>query len=138
MLELMSYIEGKEAKYGRIKKPFEQEGFSLNGGWEYDRAHFDAIVSQDGGETIYLRLPVHVIAGKLDHDDARLKFGAPFLIKHIVHTGFVEDDLSIGLLNIAGLNQFQPPLERDGHIEDEDKWREVGEAVLNRLQPFVH
>lgn len=135
MLQLTSPIEGKQAYYGHIREPFEKEGFQLSGGWEYNEAMFDSIIMKNDEASIYLRLPVRVIKGKLDREDAYLHFGTPFLIKHVVHTGLVEEDFKA--LDLVGLNQFQPPKDPDDEIEHETKWRKAGEKVLNKLTPYL-
>lgn len=135
MLKLTSDIEGKKAFYGHIREPFEKVGFQLSGGWEYNSAMLDAIIMQNDAASIYLRLPVNVIKGKLDREDAYLHFGQPFLIKHVVHTGFVEEDFKA--LDLVGLNQFQPPKDPDDYIEHEGKWRKAGEKVLKKLTPYL-
>lgn len=135
MLNVTSDIQGKTAFYGDIRKHFEKEGFHMCGGWEYDYAMFDNILLQKEAVTIYLRLPVHVIQGKLDHDDAYLKFDSPFLIKHVVHTGLVEEDFKS--LDLVGLNQFQTPRDPDDLIKNEEKWLNAGEKALNRIKPYL-
>lgn len=132
MLTITSELEGKRAFYGDVRTIFEKEGFSLCGGWEYYYAYFDAILMQKEGVTIYLRLPAHVIQGKLDHEDACLQFGCPFLIKHVVHTGLTDEPFKT--LDIVGLNQFQAPLDPDDGIVNETKWRQAGEEVLHRFK----
>lgn len=138
MLEFTSRIEGKQAYYGDIRDSFEREGFHLCGNWEYYSAFFDSILSENDGETIYVRLPVYVKRGKLDHADAFLTFGRPFLIKHINHVGFVETDSDFSILDITGLRQFREPKETDAHIEQERKWKEIGEKAVERLHDYVH
>lgn len=137
MLNVPSEIEGKEATYGDVLKGFEKEGFYLCGGWEYDSAYFDSILHQDGEVTIYLRLPVQVVQGKLDDPDANMKFGQPFVIKHVIHTGIVENEDDATIPNLAGMNQFHKPSDPDDRIEDEARWKTAGEQALNRILAYV-
>ena len=136
MLNITSDIEGKQAYYGNIRKHFEKEGFHICGNWEYYEAFFDSILSRNGGTTIYLRLPAKVVQGKLDQEDAFLEFGCPFVIKHVVHTGFIEDDFAVA--DLTGFNQFQKPLDPDDRIERKAKWEQAGEQALNRIKEYVH
>ncbi|MFC6331826.1 YugN family protein [Paenibacillus septentrionalis] len=139
MLSIPStFIEGKHAYYGEIKDAFEERGFVINGNWEYYKAFFDHILHQHEGETIYLRLPIYVLQGKLDRDDAFFEFGQPFLLKHLVHTGIASDDNDFGILDAIGLAQFQKPLDPDDKIEKEDKWRHAGLSAIERLAPIFH
>ncbi len=138
MLDIPSDIEGKQAYYGDLHKPFEHAGFHLNGNWEYDHAYFDSVLHQQEGVSIYLRLPVKTVQGKLDQEDAVLEFGRPFLLKHIVHIGPVEEDSDYSMLNAVGLNQFQDPLDPDDRIEQEGKWRSVGEQAIGRIERYIH
>lgn len=73
MLSIPStFIEGKRAFYGEVREDFESLGFVINGNWEYHKAIFDNILSQHEGVTIYLRIPIYVLQGQLDRDDAFL------------------------------------------------------------------
>lgn len=136
MLSVSSDIEGKSAYYGHLRKPFALEGFHLCGNWEYYEAFFDAELHQHEGVTIYLRLPVQAVQGKLDQDDALLEFGKPFLIKHIVHTGIVSDFYSV--FDMTGLNQFQAPLDPDDRIEHETKWRRIAEQWIDKVKVHLY
>lgn len=105
------------------------------GGWEYHSGLFDGVMHREGGETIYMRLPFAVIEGELDRRDAFIQFEKPFVIKHVVNLGLDTDENA--LLTTTGLNQFQKPLDTDGHIRDKSKWQEFGEEaigdILNQL-----
>lgn len=136
MLSIPSAIEGKRAYYGTLCKPFEDQGFHICGSWEYYTAFFDSILHQNEGITIYLRLPVRVIEGRLDHADALVQFERPFLIKHIVHTG-LDSDPDLGAFTAIGLNQFQEPVDPDDKIKHEDLWRQAGEQAINRVVQYL-
>jgi YugN-like family len=129
LIELQTELEGKRAYFGVARQLAKQFGLSMCGSWEYDGAFFDATLHREGGETIYLRMPFHVLEGMLDRSDAFIEFRKPFVIKHIVHIGLDKDENS--LLAATGLNQFQEPLDKDGQIRDKTKWEEIGEDVSN-------
>lgn len=142
MITVPSEIEGKEARYDEIEDPFAKEGFVLGGNWEYDSGYFDAALERDGGETIYLRVPVQVVDGELDDGNARLRFQQPFLLRHVVHTRNFSDSIPLvdqlpGQLNTL-VNQFQTPAEVDGDIRDVEQRVEEARAALSRILPFVH
>jgi len=137
MISIQSEIEGKEARYGDIEEIFSREGFVLGGGWDYFEAYFDCALERDGGETIYLRLPVEVMNGQLDDAGAELKFKQPFLIRHVVNTGLTKDEpepTTIGSVVV----QFQPPLESDGEIHNRDQRVEKAKQAIQKLLPYLH
>lgn len=133
MISFQSEIEGKEAVFGEIVEPFAMEGFDLGGNWEYDGGYFDHALEQEGGETIYVRLPVEVTRGQLDDAQANLKFLRPLIVRHVVHTGIDDDVGSAGLMN-----QFQSPIEKDGDIYNEQQRIEKARQAIQRLLPYVH
>lgn len=131
MIQFESGIEGKQMYFGFAERNLKRFGFYIGGSWEYDRGFFDRILQRDGGETIYVRLPFFVLEGELDRDDAWIEFQKPFVIKHVVHTGIETDPNT--LLTTTGLNQFQKPLDKDGHIRDKSKWVEFGEEAIGDI-----
>ena len=66
MIELKTELQGKRAYFGEARKIAKKFGLSKCGSWEYDGAFFDATMHREGGETIYLRIPFHVLEGMLD------------------------------------------------------------------------
>lgn len=131
MLFLETDMEGKQLYYGEAKRTLKKWGFCLGGGWEYDKGFFDGIMNREHGETIYLRMPFHVIKGQLDQDNALIEFEQPFVIKHVVHLGLEKDGST--LLTTTGLAQFQKPLDSDGNIKDKSKWVEFGEEAIGDI-----
>ncbi|MFD2043332.1 YugN family protein [Ornithinibacillus salinisoli] len=131
LIQLDTDIEGRTAHFGDMMNIAKHNGFGLCGSWEYDSGFFDSIVWREGGETIYVRVPFHVLKGQLDRPDAILEFKKPFVIKHVVHIGLDQGENS--LLAATGINQFQEPLDKDGQIRNKTKWEEVGEQAVNQL-----
>lgn len=131
MISLQTYVEGKRYYFGSIQETLRAHGFFLCGAWEYDRGKFDAALWRENGETIYLRIPFHVIQGQLDRADAYIEFRTPYLIKHIVNVGLDRDENS--LLSATGFNQFQKPLDKDGEINNKDLWKHHGETLIMRI-----
>lgn len=144
MIPVPSEIEGREAIFGKIQEPFQQAGFILGGNWEYDSGYFDAALERDGGETIYLRLPVKVLSGALDDGEARLKFLQPLLLRHVANTGLMEEDNSLPVVDqmmpttSSLVNQFQKPLKTDGEIHDEQKRLQKAQTAISKIMPYVH
>jgi len=139
MLKLDSDIEGQIIRYDSMCKIIKKHGYVLCGNWEYDRGKFDCVLWRSEGETIFARLPFRVVKGMLDQRDAHLKFGTPYVIKHVVHLGLEND--SEGLMTVAGFAQFQKPLDPDGKINDHDQWREIArqsiDPIIEDMTPFA-
>ena len=137
MLHLETDIEGKQMEFGYAKKMLKKQGFVMGGNWEYHNGFFDGVIHREieKGETIYTRMPFHVLKGQLDHSRALIEFQKPFVIKHVVNVGLDKDESS--LIDATGFNQFQKPLDKDGYIHDKSKWQEFGEEaigdILNKL-----
>ncbi|WP_156291600.1 YugN family protein [Oceanobacillus salinisoli] len=131
MLKLHTELEGKQAYFGEVHSKLRELGFSLCGSWEYDAGFLDGILWRENGESIYLRIPIHVLDGELDRPDAFIEFRTPFVIKHVVNIGLDKDENS--LLSATGFNQFQKPIDQDGHIDDKNYWEKTGEEVINRI-----
>ncbi|MCM3389630.1 YugN family protein [Ureibacillus chungkukjangi] len=136
MLQFESELDGKQAQFGYLRNKLKNYGFCLGGYWDYDRGFFDAILSKQDGETIYLRLPFVVISGVLDSDNAYIQFKTPFVIKHIVNYGLDYDESS--LLDATGFSQFQTPVDKDGKIENKHKWVHAGEQVVGKVLQYIN
>ncbi|UJL46172.1 hypothetical protein KFZ58_17730 [Virgibacillus sp. NKC19-16] len=137
MIELQTAIEGKKTYFGQMRKLLKPMGYTLCGNWEYDRAFFDGLLWRDGGETIYIRIPFHVLDGELDNDDTFIEFGTPYVIKHVVHIGLDRDADSLLLTAAGGLNQFQEPLDRDGYIKDKSEWEDAGKQAIEYIMDYI-
>lgn len=139
MLSLQTDIEGKQAYFGHMQSMFKQLGYDFGSGWDYHTGKFDSILCREEGETIYIRVPFDVIDGELDRANAYIQFRRPYVIKHVVNLGLDNDENS--LLSVTGFNQFQPPLDTDGHIKDKSRWEEAGENEIKKIvdaMDFIH
>ncbi|OKL35402.1 hypothetical protein BLL40_15225 [Domibacillus mangrovi] len=135
MLKLQTDIEGKKAYFGDIQDTLKPLGYDLGGNWGYDQGSFDSILSRDGGETIYLRIPFRVLNGALDEYDASIEFQTPIVIKHVINIGLDNDQSS---LLTSSFNQFQDPLDTDGQIKNKNKWEDAGEQAVKRIIDYLH
>ncbi|MBE3596220.1 MAG: hypothetical protein IMW86_04165 [Hydrogenibacillus sp.] len=126
-------IEGRTMTYGAAAERLAPYGYTLGGGWEFEGGYFDALIASIGESQYYLRLPVRVLEGALDDPSARIVFGRPFLLHHVVHHGVAPTEHH-PYFDSAGLsamwNQFQPPKDPDAAIEDEARWRQAAEGHL--------
>lgn len=137
MLQLDSYLEGKRTNFGFIKDIFEPFGCFFCTNFEYDAGSFDSILHQDGGETIYLRIPFFVVEGELDLRSANILFGKPYVIKHVVNVGLDFDGHSL-VTATTGLSQFQEPLDTDGYIHDKSRWVQAGEDFIEKMLKSIN
>lgn len=131
LIPLQTALEGKRGYFGHLESYFKKYGFFLCGAWEYDRGKFDSKLWTEGGETIYLRIPFHVLEGELDRRDAYIEFRTPYVIKHVVNVGLDWNEDS--LLSVVGLSQFQTPIDKDGHIHHKNYWKEQGEQIVSQI-----
>lgn len=129
MIKLNSALEGKRTTFGSARSIFHSYGCSFCSNFEYDQGKFDTILWREGSETIYLRVPFNVLDGMLDHANASIQFGTPFVIKHVVNLGLDYDENSF-VTATSGLAQFQEPLDKDAHIVDRSRWEQAGEDAL--------
>ena len=132
MFQIQSDIEGKRAYFGAARDIFKSYGCSFCSNFEYDQGKFDALLWREGGESIFLRIPIYVLDGELDHSKALIEFGTPFVIKHVVNIGLDHDENSF-LTATTGLDQFQTPLDKDGYIYDKSRWAKAGREAIERV-----
>lgn len=132
MFNIQSEINGKKAYFGYVRKIFDSNGCSFCSNFEYDQGKFDAVLWQNDGETIYLRIPFNVLKGALDHPKAFIEFGTPYVIKHIRHFGLDHDENSF-ITTLVGLNQFREPADNDGYIMDKSRWEKAGQEKINQI-----
>lgn len=136
MLKLQTGLEGKTASFGVVSDCIRELGYHIGGNWDYDRGCFDHILCQEGGETIYIRIPFIVTEGELDDYEASIKFGTPYIIKHVVHIGL--DRSGDSLLDATGFSQFQQPIDKDGKIIDKNRWIHAGEVAVKDLMDCMY
>ncbi|WP_217587188.1 YugN family protein [Lentibacillus saliphilus] len=131
MLQLNTELEGKQTFFGPAFNLLKANGYALCSSWQYDRAYFDGTLWRQGSETLYIRLPFHVVSGMLEDGDALIEFQTPYMIKHVVNIGLDRDGHE--LLTAGGLSQFQEPLDTDGQITQKNKWLHEGEQAINYI-----
>lgn len=136
MLQLQTELEGKRAYFGLLRNSIQRLGYSIGGNWDYHKGSFDNVLWREAGETIYLRLPFEVLEGDLDHHEAYIRFQTPYVIKHVVNVGLDRDENS--LLTSSGFNQFQDPLDKDGKIENKNRWVHAGERAVEQIVHLLH
>ncbi|MCM3710632.1 YugN family protein [Sporosarcina luteola] len=136
MLKLQTGLEGQTASFGVVSDCIRELGYHMGGNWDYDQGCFDHILCQEEGETIYIRIPFVVTEGELDDYEASIKFGTPYIIKHVVHIGLDRDGDS--LLDATGFSQFQQPIDKDGKIINKNRWIHAGEVAVKDLMDCMY
>ena len=135
MLELKSSITGLSMSLADAREKTESAGFVLGGNWEYDHGCFDKALDQQ--DIVWLRIPFDVTQVNLDSErenlNATIRFGAPFVLKHVYEEG-IDSEAASGLLS-SFVNQFQTPADPDDKVEPH--WVERAEAELRELEQIL-
>ncbi|THF73085.1 YugN family protein [Cohnella fermenti] len=132
MIPLTSRIDSKEGDFVPVQTALERRGFTLAGGWDYERGSFDCAL--DDERKVWLRLPFEVTSGSLDSEtkdsDAKIRFGQPYVLKHLYNEGLDPEARArtIG----AMFDQFQDPVDPDARVEPE--WIEAATRRLNEAE----
>jgi len=132
MHPLPSRLVSQEREFAPVRSALSARGFSLGGGWDYDRGSFDCAL--DEARKVFLRLPFEVASGRLDSEaednQARIRFGQPYVLKHVYNEGLDPE----AKMRIAGglVDQFSDPADPDAPIEAE--WIAKAEAKLREVE----
>ncbi|RTE06340.1 YugN family protein [Paenibacillus whitsoniae] len=132
MRTVPSSIEHVKETFDSVRAQLSKFDFSLGGNWDYDHGYFDK--SLDEANKVWLRIPVQVITGRIDGDseatDALVEVGTPFVLNHVYNEGL---DTSAEAETYGALvDQFQAPLDPDGHVEE--KWVQAAKDVLKNVE----
>ncbi|WP_185956301.1 YugN family protein [Melghirimyces algeriensis] len=132
MIQLDSQLEDLEGKFMDLEHLFNQEGFFLGGGYEYDHGYYDKALDWEENKEhrAYLRIPVTAMEGSIGDRSARLRIGKPFVLKHEYQTG-MDDYANAGLVS-ATFDQFAEPANKDADVEL--KWVKRAQAELSQLE----
>jgi hypothetical protein len=134
MIPIESTLANQELEFASFKASLENNQFTLGGNWDYDRGFFDRHLD-DEARKVWLRIPFDVLLGKIDSEldspYARIRLGAPFVLKHIYNEGNdPEGDFrTYGAL----FNQFQTPLDKDAE-EIEPRWVEAAKRIVQEVE----
>lgn len=131
MIKLETELQGQKASFGVVRDCIKEIGYHLGGNWDYHKGCFDHTLCREEGETIYVRIPFTVLYGELDQPEALIEFETPYIIKHVVNIGLDSDESS--LIDATGFSQFQSPVDKDGKIEDKNRWMHAGEVAVTEL-----
>ncbi|GGE20655.1 hypothetical protein GCM10011571_23290 [Marinithermofilum abyssi] len=132
MIPLDSPLENQQGSFRDLDTLFNAEGFVLGGGYEYDHGYYDKALDWEENmeHRAYLRIPVFTESGNLGENDATIRIGKPFALKHEYQSG-LDDHVDTGV--ISGLiDQFQEPADKDADVEE--KWLQRAQSELQQLE----
>lgn len=137
MVPLSSPLESTEQEFSELKNELYKHEFALGGDWDYEHGMFDRYL--DEAHKVWLRIPFQVVSGSFDgendNNDAKIRLGQPFVLKHLYNEG-IDHSQSVPTMG-AVLNQFQKPVDPDAKIES--KWVDQAKKLLNAVeQSLVH
>ncbi|SDC30983.1 YugN-like family protein [Melghirimyces thermohalophilus] len=132
MIPLQSSLENQEGDFIPLDRLFNEEGFVLGGGYEYDHGYYDKALDweNDREHRIYLRIPVTAVEGSIGTRSATLRIGQPFVLKHIYQDGG-NQQAQAGLIS-GSVNQFAEPADKDAKVNA--KWTERAQSEINQLE----
>lgn len=132
MYPISSSLTAQEQEFDNVRSAISGLGFSLAGNWDYDSGSFDCAL--DEAQKVWLRLPFEVTIGNLDSEtdetDAKIRFGEPFVLKHVYHEGLDREaqPRTFG----AVLDQFADPVNADADIEPQ--WIEKAKQRVTQVE----
>ncbi|GAA4727049.1 hypothetical protein GCM10023228_37830 [Brevibacillus fulvus] len=133
MQTIESRLNGVEGTLGVILETLAPEGFTL-ANWDYTKGYLDCKLDEKG--MVFLRLPIKVEEGMLDNEDALIKLGTPFVLKHVYRDGLeTEIGYDIGAPVAALVNQFQQPADKDAPVEQ--KWIDKAQELLCKVEQML-
>ena len=130
MVTIESGLTDVVAHFGQVEPVFAEQGFEL-ANMNSDHAYFDFTLSNTTDDSVYLRIPFFLQEGRIEDPDATIRFGQPFVIRHVHQTGVSEDAQMTNPLT----NQFQEPVSKDADVSQ--TWVEKGKETLKRVSHHI-
>ncbi|WP_202080293.1 YugN family protein [Caldalkalibacillus salinus] len=122
-------LENFEGHFVDIRQFFHEHGFDEGGNWEYDHGFFDKKLADNPGY-LFIRVPVMVKEGEFGDDEALVRLGKPFLLRHKYQIG-LDDYVDVDVLD-SSINQFSEPQDSDASIETEEV--EKSKKIIQKLE----
>ncbi|MED2941440.1 YugN-like family protein [Bacillus swezeyi] len=129
MISLPSELENRSFSLYHLEQTLKPLGYVISGGWEYDRGFFDYKIDDEDGY-LFLRLPFEAEDGQLDSQNATVKLGKPFLLRHVYQEG-LDDHVIQGNFR-ASFDQFAEPKEKDADISG--VYEDLGRSYIKELE----
>lgn len=121
-------MENYEGHYGAIRDFFNEQGYEVGGNWEYDHGYFDKKLADHPGY-LFVRIPVTAQVGEFGQEDAVVKIGRPFVLRHKYQIGL--DDHADVTVATGSINQFSEPQDPDASLKQEDV--ELATTMIEQL-----
>jgi hypothetical protein len=136
MIPIQSSIEGYQNSFKNVNEFFQQENFTLGGGYTYEHGYFDHPLDweEEHGYRYYLRIPVFALDGELDQPHTKVELGQPFVIKHEFLTG--NDPAARSGVFTALINQFSQPIATEGSPIHE-KWLDRAQSLIHEIEQKI-
>jgi hypothetical protein len=132
MIPISSVLESREQHFIETKQLLEKQHFTLGGNWEYDGGSFDRPLDED--HKVWLRIPFEVVVGNIDsveeENDATIKLGTPYVLKHLYREGN-DPEASVRVVG-ALFDQFQSPSNPDAEVEAQ--WIDRAKQTIHEVE----
>lgn len=132
MIPISSVLESREQHFIETKELLEKQQFTLGGNWEYDGGSFDRSLDED--HKVWLRIPFEVVVGNIDSveedNDATIKLGTPYVLKHLYREGN-DPEASVRVVG-ALFDQFQSPSNPDADVETH--WIDRAKQTIHEVE----
>jgi hypothetical protein len=132
MYKIPSKVEGKQYELYKLEQVLKPIGYSIGGGWDYDKGYFDFKIADNDGYQ-FLRLPFTPVEGALDSDGTIVELGTPFLLTHVYQEDL--DDLADTGNISASFDQFSEPKDKDA--ETPKKYVDFGKELVRELEQVI-
>ncbi|AME07644.1 YugN-like family protein [Bacillus siamensis] len=132
MISIPSSLEGQSFLLRELEQVLKPIGYTIGGGWEYDRGFFDYKISDQDGY-LFLRIPVEANKGRLDERGTAVTIGTPFLLRHVYQQE--TDDAAGGGVFESLFNQFSEPKRRDAAIDR--SYIDIGISLVKELEDVL-
>lgn len=110
-------IENYKGHFADLRQFFHEHGYDEGGNWEYDHGFFDKKLADHPGY-LFIRIPVFVQEGEFGDDEALIRLGKPFALRHKYQIG--NDDYVDETVTNASVNQFQEPQDPNASLTEEE------------------
>jgi len=132
MIPVSSKLENRELEFVEARRLLGEYDFAIGGSWDYDHGSFDRAL--DEAQKVWLRIPFSATNGNLDaeadENDAKIRIGQPFVLKHQYEEG--QDETAQMRVLGALIDQFQSPSNPDAHVEPH--WIDKANAALREAE----
>jgi hypothetical protein len=135
MIPISSSVEGQEKKFTEVHAKLMEWQFALGGNWDYGGGSFDRAL--DDENKVWLRIPFEVTDGNIDSElsenNAQIRFGQPFVLKHLYNEG--NDPEASARVVGAMFDQFQAPVDPDAKVER--RWVDRGQEIMSQVEQGI-